>query len=221
MQAINSLELYALLNELYPEKENWPGENRWEIMVSAILVQNTTWHNTTLSLNNIRRQYNFDPEVLVQLQQEEWIQLIRPSGFYHNKSSLLVEWFKWLAQWNFDISAIKKQFPSSQNLRQQLLGFKGIGEETADVMLLYPFEEPAFIADTYARRLYTGLGGDFISKNYQNLKLFVESTTQMSLEDWQIFHIQILNFGKDNLRGKGPHSHPLLNHYHISFPKNP
>ena len=218
MQEINSIELYNILNEFYPEKNNWPGENIWEIMVSAILVQNTTWHNTLMSLENIRQHHGFYPEALRQLNQEEWIELIRPSGFYQNKSSLLITWFNWLAVWDFDIKAVKNNFKNTSDLRKHFLSFKGIGPETADVMLLYPFQESAFIADSYARRLYTGLGGGAVAGDYQSLKVFVETTnTWMPVEDWQIFHIQILNFGKDYLRGKGPHSHPLFNDYQIQL----
>lgn len=217
MKQINSYELYQLLNQLYPVKENWPGENIWEIMVSAILVQNTTWHNTTLSLNNIRQSVGFEARLLAELSREEWINLIRPSGFYSNKSQTLVNWFDWHAQWDFDIDRLKKLFNSKEELRHHLLAFKGIGHETADVMLLYGFHEPVFIADAYARKLYTGLRGQNIARNYLTLKEFVEDTTHMTTLDWQLFHIQILNFGKEYLRGKGPHETELFNRYSIQL----
>ncbi|MCW6652441.1 deoxyribonuclease I [Aerococcaceae bacterium NML210727] len=213
-QIIDSEQLYHCLVELNGPQGNWPAENIWEMMLGAFLVQNTTWHNTTLSLMTLKEATDFNPYHLSELAPQQLVPLIYSSGFHQSKSQLIYEWFQWLRQFGFDLKAVHRQYPTSDSLRQQLLTFKGIGQETADVLLLYAFDYPVFVADNYARKLYRGLGCQ-AATNYLELKQFVETTTSLSLLDWQLFHIQILEFGKRYLKGRTPSPHPIFVKYKL------
>lgn len=156
-QALNSEELYQLLRRRHPANGHWPADTPWEMILGAFLVQNTTWTNTEKSLAQLRQATAFDPGAVSRLPRETLITLIHASGFHQNKSQLIHHFFRWLAQYDFDLAAIKQEMGSVAALRAELLGFRGIGPETADVLLLYAFDEPAFIADRYAAEIVPDL----------------------------------------------------------------
>lgn len=131
----------------------WPADSKFEIILGAILVQNTNWKNVEKSLANIKSVTDFAPEEVSKLDKEHLISLIRPSGFYKNKSKAIMDVFQWLQEYNFDLEKIKKVYQGK--LRQRLLSLHGIGEETADVLLLYVFAEKVFVADKYTQKLFT------------------------------------------------------------------
>lgn len=199
-------QLYELLDEYVEAGTKWPADTVFEMMLGAILVQNTTWHNTALSLTRLGEATGFDPEVIADLSTEELKPLIYSSGFHKRKTQLILDYFSWLQKYAFDLEEIKRKYPD--NLRERLLKFNGIGNETADVLLLYAFEEPVFVADTYALKLFRHLGSEY-STDYLTLKNYVESTGTFTLKEWQKFHGLIDEYGKVHLRGKQVvgHSH--------------
>lgn len=215
-QALTHEDLYYLLNQKQGAVGHWPAESAWEVMLGAFLVQNTTWHNTKISLAKVGQATKFDPLHISELTAEEWLPLIYSSGFHKSKTQLIQTWFAWLKSYDFSFDGIHLDFPTTDTLRQQLLSFKGIGNETADVLLLYVFEQPVFIADNYARKLFTGLGSP-AAKNYMSLKTHVEQTTQLSLLEWKDYHGQILEYGKNHLVGKGPHQSQLFSEYYLKI----
>ncbi|MDO4680798.1 MAG: deoxyribonuclease I [Aerococcus sp.] len=216
-QAIHSKDLYHLLRDKHPANGHWPAETPWEMMLGSFLVQNTTWMNTKKSLNQLREATGFDPATIASLDKDTLIQLIYSSGFHQNKSQLIHYFFTWLGEYDFDLERIKQDLGTQEPLRERLLSFRGIGLETADVLLLYAFEEPAFIADNYARKLYRTLECP-AADSYDHLKAFVEDSTTLTVPEWQQFHIQILDYGKRYLKGKPPYQEPLSEQYYIATP---
>ncbi|WP_125710876.1 endonuclease III domain-containing protein [Lacticaseibacillus porcinae] len=195
MSTTRSLDLNGLYHELVDllgPSGWWPADSKFEILVGAILVQNTNWQNVDKSLDNLRHATNFDPQAIADLSIDALQTLIRPSGFYRNKSRTINGLFSWLAHANFDLDAVAATDP--QRLRQQLLALPGIGEETADAMRLYVFDQPTFIADNYCRRLFSWLGQDF--QTYAKLKVHTHEVDGWDLIDAQEFHGLIDNFGK-------------------------
>lgn len=206
--------LYYLLQTHQGNVGHWPAESAWEIMLGAFLVQNTTWHNTQLSLKELEEATDFDPSRISELTADDLLPLIYSSGFHKSKTQLIINWFQWMKSYDFDRGKILTDFPSVEALRQQLLTFRGIGNETADVLLLYVFDQAVFIADNYARKLFSGLGSPAV-KNYMTLKCHVEQTTSLTLLEWKDFHGQILEYGKHHLIGKGPHETSLFSAYYL------
>lgn len=190
------MQLYQLYQQLLQNLGHqgpWPGETKEEIIAGAILVQNTRWENVEYSLNNLRRYLDSDFRRLSQVPPQALQDLIRPSGFYKNKSRALQEIFRWLVLYGFDYDQIASHY--RQNLRQQLLSLFGIGQETADVLLLYAFDQPVFIADKYAQKLFSQLTEQGFS-DYRSLCQAVPALTGFTLEEAQQFHILIDEFGK-------------------------
>ena len=170
----------------------WPARDKEEIILGAILVQNTRWENVQLTIAQLRQAFPSSYKDLHTLEPEYLMDLIRPSGFFKNKSKSIQSVLSWLAQFEFDYSRIKSHYGSQ--LRKQLLSLFGIGEETADVLLLYVFDQPVFIADSYARKLFAHLNlGHY--ETYKDLKGAVEPF-DFSLEEAQKFHYYIDEFGK-------------------------
>ncbi|WP_262315720.1 endonuclease III domain-containing protein [Lacticaseibacillus parakribbianus] len=185
-------DLYAQLGQALGPSGWWPADSKYEILVGAVLVQNTNWANVDRSLANLRETTGFAPDQLAALTQADWVPLIRPSGFYQNKSRALVGLFAWLAHWDFDLAFIGGFPPAT--LRAQLLALRGIGQETADAARLFVFDQPTFVADAYARRLFGFLGRPYAT--YQALAKVTQAVAGWSLHDAQEFHGLIDNFGK-------------------------
>lgn len=199
METITLYQLFQIMLKKMDHPGPWPAETKIELIAGAILVQNTTWKNAERSLDNLRQHSEFNPAKLSSLPKEELQELIRPSGFYQNKSRALQEIVNWLEKYQYNYTKINTHF--GQSLRTELLAKHGIGEETADVLLLYVFDRRVFVADSYARRLFTRLSasnGNF--QNYRQLHKAVQPFDQFTLEEAQVFHALIDEFGKHYLR---------------------
>lgn len=194
---IDIRKLYRVMVDHYGE-HNWPAESKLEIVLGAILVQNTSWKGVQKSLDQLRDVTAFDASRICQLDVEELQQLIRPSGFYRNKSKTIQSVLAWMHNFNFDYQMIRQYF--GDNLRKELLKIYGIGNETADVLLVYVFDFPKFIADNYAQKLFAHLG--IISKNYQDLARQIVLPVDFTYREAQIFHGVIDEFGKQYFHGQ-------------------
>ena len=211
MKDITLSELYQIMHATAGPSGWWPANSKEEILLGAILVQNTNWQNAARSLANIKAVTEFHPKKLAALSREQLKELIRPSGFYENKSRAIDEFLAKLAAWEFDYDAIRKA--SGTGLRGELLASHGIGPETADVLRLYVFDQVAFVADSYARRLFTQLGRE-VFPTYASLAKRV-SLAGFSLEAAQDFHGQIDEFGKRYLQGKQRFEQSFLKDYRL------
>ena len=144
------LEIYQRLYECYGPQHWWPADSPFEVMVGAILTQNTSWSNVEKAINNLKEADALNVHTLIELPEENLAKLIRPSGYFNIKSKRLkhfVHWFEAEGRFN----GLKEL--DDQTLRNQLLEVNGIGPETADDILLYAFERPVFVIDSYTRRL--------------------------------------------------------------------
>lgn len=192
-------KLYERLEANMDNRVWWDTENPWEIVVGAILVQNTNWKNVDYSLDNIREDIGFIPEKLAAIDILELQELIRPSGFYKNKSRALKEIFAWFETYNFDIAAIQqKDLPS---LREELLSIRGIGQETADVLLIFVFNKVTFIADRYAQRIFNQLGLEE-TLNYSKLQAMIKLPTDFTNQQAQNFHGWLVDYGQIHLKSE-------------------
>ncbi len=180
--------LFTKLVGNYKNLENWwPYREKEEILVSAILAQNTSWKNVEKALESIRSKTKSILE-LPKLQNEEIEKIIKSSGFHKRKSETIKALFSKLLI-NGKITKIS---------REELLRIKGIGKETADSILLYYFEEPHFIIDIYTIRLFSRFYGTNFSKNrdYEKLKSLVEETFCKDVNKLKVFHAAIVEHSK-------------------------
>lgn len=187
------LDLYTKMRSNMGPSGWWPADSKEEIIIGAIMIQNTNWRNADRAVTNFRQKTHFDPQKINQLSQKELADLTRAAGFYKNKSRAVDETFNWLSQYQFDYQLIRHRF--GDGLRKQLLKLHGIGDETADVLLTYVFDVPTFVADHYARLLFTQLGIPQLT-NYQSLASLVTLPDEFGIEEAQDFHGLIDEFGK-------------------------
>ncbi|WP_283679585.1 deoxyribonuclease I [Lentilactobacillus sp. Marseille-Q4993] len=175
----------------------WPADSKPEIVLGAILVQNTNWRNADAALTALRDETSLDPNSILSLENERLIKLVKPSGFYRNKARAIKSVFSWFNQFEWEYDTMKKYYGTG--LRDQLLKLQGVGPETADVLQVYIFDKPVFIADSYTRRLFSALNW-MDAKTYQELWNNVSLPKWFTFEDAQEFHGLIDNFGKEYLK---------------------
>lgn len=142
-------DVYDRLFKAYGPQEWWPADSDMEMVLGAILVQNTAWRNVERALKNLD---DFTPAYLKGLSLEQLKQKIRPSGFYNQKAERIQSFLKWFEGYNYDFSQLEPV--PDLTLRKILLSIHGIGPETADCMMVYVFKRPFFIIDAYTRRIF-------------------------------------------------------------------
>lgn len=147
----------ALFAAYGPQAAWWPAESPFEVCIGAILVQNTTWQQVVRAITNLKAAGALDPAALLALPPETVENLIRPSGTFRQKTRRLMTFCREIfTRWGGDLDAMLAQ--DGPSLRAELLGIWGIGEETADAILLFAARRPAFIVDAYTTRIVRRLG---------------------------------------------------------------
>jgi endonuclease-3 related protein len=150
--------LHDALAEAYgPQTAWWPADSAFEVCVGAILVQNTTWQQVARAIANLKAAGALDPVALFSLPAEAVENLVRPSGTFRQKARRLETFCRHLmTRWEGDLAAMLAQ--DAATLRAELLGIWGIGEETADGIVLFAAHQPAFIVDAYTTRIVRRVG---------------------------------------------------------------
>ena len=146
------LKLYKVLYKTFGPQHWWPARTRFEIIVGAILTQNTAWSNVRKAILNLDREKVLSPLSLKNIKKRRLAYLIRPSGYYNIKSDRLKGFVNFLfKKYN---GSLRKMFSKDTNsLRQELLQVKGLGKETVDSILLYAGKKPIFVVDAYTKRI--------------------------------------------------------------------
>jgi endonuclease-3 related protein len=177
------IAIYDALFARYGNLNWWPAKTPYEVIVGAVLTQNTAWSNVEKVIANF--DGDFSPERLMALDMNVLIKIIRPAGFFNQKAAYLKEVTAWFGRYGFDVSAVRK-LPLVQ-VRAELLSVKGIGRETADSILLYAFNFPSFVVDAYTMRLLSRLPID-AGKGYEKVKAYFESNLPCDVEIYNNFH---------------------------------
>ena len=149
-------DIYDRLLERYGPRDWWPAESRFEVMVGAVLVQNTAWSNAAKAIQALSEAGLLSPHGLRSADEAVIAQFIYSSGYYNMKARKLKALVEWLGERDDDIEALMTEDPVA--LRNELLAIHGIGEETADDILLYALDMPVFVIDLYTKRLLFRLG---------------------------------------------------------------
>jgi len=166
-------ELFRRLDACYDVSGWWPAESRWEVMVGAILVQQTTWESVVKVLESMRRRGILDVDAVASMPLGELERLVRPAGFYRQKAARLQHLARYLRErYGSDPGGILDK--GTEEARAELLSLPGIGEETADAILLFGGRRPRFIAAAYVRRTFDRLG-ILSSSDYGEVQRFVEA----------------------------------------------
>jgi endonuclease III related protein len=172
----------------------WPADTKQQIIIEAILIQNTTELNATRASQLIKAASNYNLKTLIDMPKEDLEELVRPAGFMKNKSKAIQEVASWYLAHEENPAEIVQQY--GDTLQKTLLTLHGVGPETADVLMAYIFDQPQFIADKYARTLFTQLGIKELT-DYKSLSKQLTTLPQpFTYADAQEFHGLIDEFGK-------------------------
>ncbi len=164
--------IYHRLFEAYGPQHWWPGETPFEVMVGAVLTQNTAWNNVEKAIGNLKARDALQPEVLLRVPKAELAEWIRPSGYFNVKADRLRNYCRWyLDAGGFD-TLDRLETPV---LREQVLSVNGVGPETADDIVLYAFGRPVFVIDTYTRRIFSRVDAIRGDEPYEDLRSLLEN----------------------------------------------
>jgi endonuclease-3 related protein len=151
------IDIYRRLSERFGPQHWWPAEEPFEVIVGAILTQSAAWGNVEKVIANLKASGALSPAALRRLKLSKLAELVHPCGYYNAKALKLKSLAFWLGNHYGD--DLKRFFDHSiDDLRQQLLSIHGIGQETADSIILYAAAKPVFVVDAYTRRILSRLG---------------------------------------------------------------
>jgi len=195
------LEIFDRLIQKNGRRNWWPttfdqsgpaatGNGGFEIVAGAILVQNTTWKNAERALRNMHEAGIWGYRAVYETPESALVETIRSSGYYNTKTkklrafaTVIVEEYGGRDANLFDLDLV--------DLRDRLLNIYGIGEETADDIILYAAKKPSFVIDAYTRRIVDRLGWHVDGNRYSDYQRFFSSRLEPDVELWGELHAQL------------------------------
>ncbi len=197
MNSTAFLSVYDRLFRHYGPRFWWPADTAFEVMVGAILTQNTSWTNVERALVRLREVVPLEPGAIADLSPERLGEALRPVGYFNVKAKRLQMFCQWLlAQGGAERVAER----DTQALRHDLLAIHGIGPETADDILLYAFGRAVFVIDSYTRRLFARLGLAQGDESYEELRAQFEQALPKDLGLYNEYHALIVEHAKTTCR---------------------
>ncbi|MCL1832808.1 MAG: endonuclease III domain-containing protein [Oscillospiraceae bacterium] len=188
---------YGQLNWWPTIRRDPPAETPYEVIVGAVLTQNTAWRNVEKALANFGAKLS--PQAVSDMELAELSEIIRPAGFFNQKSVYLKSVTAWFAQYGFDVQKVREK--SLEDVRAELLSVKGVGKETADSILLYAFGFPSFVVDAYTMR-FCGRYPIDAGTGYDAVKKYFEAHIPASSAVYNNYHALIVINAKEHCRKK-------------------
>ena len=201
---IDLAQIYNLLLKSNGHQSWWPGESPFEVMIGAILTQNTSWTNVEKAISNLKSENALSIDGISKIKEQKLAQLIKPAGYFNQKTLKLKRFVKFLID-EFDGNIGNMRKLGLSHLREELLSVNGIGPETADSILLYALEKPIFVVDAYTARLANRLELFFEPPDYHELQEYFMDHIPQDLDLYNDFHAQIVVLGKDTCKKTKPH----------------
>ncbi len=187
--------MHQTLLKFYGPLHWWPGETELEIIVGAILTQNTNWQNVSKAIERMKEEGILNVSRLFQIDKEYLGRIIKPCGYYNLKAQRLKNFINFFyCKYN---GSVDKLFSGDwQILRAELLKIDGIGPETADSILLYAGKKPIFVVDSYTRRIFIRHGYLSPKARYEEIQQFFMSHLSPEQSVYNEFHAQLVMVGK-------------------------
>jgi len=197
------MAMYQALLRAYGPQRWWPGDSPFEMMVGAVLTQNTAWANVEKAIANLKRDGPLTVGRLRRLAPRRIAALIRPSGYYTIKAKRLAHLTEFLAG-RYGGSPVRLRRADPDDLRKELLSVHGIGPETADSIMLYAVGHPAFVVDAYTRRIFGRHRLVARDHGYHDVqRLFLENLPR-DARLYNEYHALIVRLGKEHCRKSSP-----------------
>jgi len=177
----------------------WPAQESFEVIVGAILTQSAAWGNVEKAIASLKSARALSPKALRRLPLSKLAWLIHPCGYYNAKALKLKTFARWLGEYyNDDLGTL---FASNTDLlRQQLLSLHGIGQETADSIILYAANKPIFVIDAYTRRIINRIGLAPESSSYAAYQALFMHNLPADAGLFNEYHALLVRLAKDVCR---------------------
>ena len=199
----NLLLIYESFLSAYGPQHWWPGASPFEVIVGAILTQRVAWSNVEKAIASLKEAGLMDPQRLDEARLPEIAALIRPSVYYNTKAEKLRAFTRFLAE-RYDGDLKRLLHLDLPSLRAELLSVHGIGEETADAIILYAAGKPSFVVDAYTKRILSRLGLIEEKQSYGVVRdLFMENLP-LDLSLYNEYHALFVRHGKERCRRQDP-----------------
>jgi endonuclease-3 related protein len=195
------LRIYEILLKTFGPQRWWPAETPFEVMVGAVLTQNTNWKNVEAAIGNLKAAALLSPAPLNQASHAEVALCIRPAGYYNVKTQRLKALVKWFCE-KFGGKVQEMSKLDTGALREELLSVRGIGPETADSILLYAVNKPVFVVDVYTYRIFARHGLVPDDADYIETQAYFESSLPHDAALFNEYHALIVRLGKEFCRKK-------------------
>lgn len=197
------MRLYNSLLDRYGHQEWWPADSPWEVCVGAILTQNTNWNNVEKAILNLKNAdligkggKSSNPNAFLDIEPSIIAELIRPSGYFNLKTKRLLALAEWWKDNTLNDKFIKPGIELNY-LRKELLKVYGVGEETADTIILYAFNLPSFIIDTYTKRISSVYLNSSMNVRYEELQSIYMDNLPHDPSLFNEFHALIVRLAKE------------------------
>lgn len=201
MQADLFQKMYEALAANWGEQHWWPGDTRLEMILGAILTQNTAWTNVEKAIANLHRNDALKLDALEQASEERIAEWIRPAGYFNQKAGYIKAMIEAIND-RFDGSLNKLFALDTPTLRKELLTWKGIGPETADSILLYAGKRPVFVVDAYTRRFLLRHGWCSEKATYDEIAKLFTGNLPENVQLYNEYHALIVRLGKEHCKTK-------------------
>ncbi len=188
-------EIYDSLFKSFGKQYWWPGDTGFEVVIGAILTQNTNWTNVEKAIKNLKTAKVFTPKKLHEVNLEKLAELIKPSGYFNVKAKRIKYFIDWLFM-NYNGSLSKLFKLDCATLREQLLSVNGIGRETADSIILYAAHKPTFVVDAYTKRVLVRHSLITEDYDYDEIKAVFEDNLPKEVTHYNEYHALIVRVGK-------------------------
>jgi endonuclease-3 related protein len=214
------LSYYSVLNGRFGPQKWWPARTRLEVILGAILTQNTAWHNATLALRNLRQSSLLSWPSLRRAGLDRLEACVRPAGFYRQKARTIRDFVGWISRHTGSLQRLLT-LPADE-LRGQLLKLRGLGPETVDAILLYAAKRPLFVADAYTRRVLTRHGFLSAAAGYHETQEFLHAHLPRDASLFNEFHALLVEVGKKHCKPRAPRCAgcPLEEFLHAELPRS-
>lgn len=187
-------EIYDRLFAAFGPQHWWPAETPFEVILGAILTQNTAWKNVAAAIRNLRENGLLSYERISALAAPELAHYIRPSGFFNQKAKKIRTFCDHIARdWDGDLENFLAQ--DAEPLREELLRIRGIGPETADSIVLYAAFKPSFVVDAYTYRVFSRHDWIVESISYDELREHFMGALDPDVPFFQEFHALLVRTG--------------------------
>jgi len=209
-------EIYARLFKAFGPQKWWPAQTRFEVIVGAILTQNTNWSNVERALVNLRNKNLLTSQAFQKISQRKLASLIKPAGYFNVKAKRLKNFNSFLFQ-EYDGHLYNMGKEECSILRRKLLAVNGIGPETADSILLYAFDKPIFVVDAYTKRILTRHNIIGLNEDYHAIQEKFMTVLKCDTKMFNEYHALIVRLGKDYCKPKPLCERCVLNNFHYSL----